>query len=418
MVSDAATITRPFESLALPSLNSLNSLKILELGMHERSAGGGVERVFWGLYDQLAEDPNLDLSAFFFSHRSNDQIGRPGEICLGPTRQPGYRRLWNARRQIFGRLRSAPNSDSGVVATHFALYAAALLPQLSRLNHVVHFHGPWAAETAVEGRHRANVVMKRLMERAAYSSAKSFITLSQAFKDVLVKEYRVDPGRVHVVPGGVDLKQFSPGDQDEARERLGWPKDVPILLCVRRLVRRMGLEVVLDAFAAIAKKHPDSILILGGSGLIRGELETKIESVSLTSRVRLAGFIPESQLALAYRAANLSIVPSQFLEGFGLAAVESLACGTPVLVSPVGGLPETVNLLDPSLIATDKTAPAFADWLDQYLSGRMRLPTAKACWQYAEANFSWPRVAEQVKTVYRQAADWPQDVETRSGHVT
>src|SRR5580704_13768766 len=134
---------------------SANSLEILQLGMHERGAGGGVERIFWGLYDQLAVDPSLELNGFFFSHRSADQSQRPGEVCLGSTRQPGYRRLWNARRQIFSKLRSASNPDAVVIATHFALYAAALLPELSRRNNVVHFHGPWAAETAVEGRHKA-----------------------------------------------------------------------------------------------------------------------------------------------------------------------------------------------------------------------------------------------------------------------
>lgn len=375
--------------------------------MHERGAGGGVESIFWGLFDQLASDPSLDLSGFYFSHRSNDHIERRGEVCLGSTRQPGYRRLWNARRQVFGTLRSASTPDSLVVATHFALYAAALLPDLSRLNHVVHFHGPWAAETAVEGRHQANVVMKRLMERAVYSSAKAFITLSEAFKDLLVKGYRIDPERISVIPGGIDLGQFSPGDREEARARLGWPSEIPVLFCVRRLVRRMGLEVLLDAFASIAMKHPDAMLMIGGRGPLRGELEARIGSLNLANRVRLTGFIPESQLALAYRAANLSIVPSQFLEGFGLAAVESLACGTPVLVSPVGGLPETVNGLNSSLIASERTGPAFADWIESFLNGKMALPTAEACWQYAKANFSWPVIAERVKTVYWRAIGWP-----------
>ena len=378
--------------------------------MHERSAGGGVERVFWGLYDHLAEDPGLQLNAFFFSHKSHEQVQRPGEVCLGSTQQPGYQRLWNVRREVFSHLHSASSQASVVVATHFAFYAAALLPELKGLNHVVHFHGPWAAETAVEGGHRANIMMKRLIERVAYSSARALITLSEAFRQVLIKEYQVDPERVYVVPGGVDVTQFSPGDQNSARERLGWPKNAPILLCVRRLVRRMGLEVLVDAFARIASKYPDAILMIGGSGPLRDELETRIASFNLSSRVRLIGFIPEAELALAYRAADLSIVPTQFLEGFGLAAVESLACGTPVLVSPVGGLPEAVNGLDRLLVAPDKTAGAFAEWLEEFLNCKIRLPSAEACRQFVEINFSWPVIAGRVKEIYQRAM-----IESRDG---
>jgi glycosyltransferase involved in cell wall biosynthesis len=384
------------------AIPSANSLKVLQVGMHERGAGGGVERIFWGLYDELAGDPSLEVDAFFFRHRAGEMVVRPREVCLGSTQQPGYRRLWTLRRQVFSKLRSFSQADSRVVATHFAFYAAALLPQLSRLNHVVHFHGPWAAETAVEGRAKANVVMKRLMEKKAYAAAKKFITLSEAFKDILVQDYRMNPERVQVIPGGVDLNQFTPGNREEARERLGWPRDVPIFLCVRRLVRRMGLEALVDAFAAIAAKSPDVILMIGGRGPLQSELEAKIARLNLAPRVRLLGFVPESELALAYRAANLSVVPSQFLEGFGLAVIESLACGTPALVSPVGGLPETVRGLDPRLIASDQSAPALADWMSLFLEGEIKPPSTEMCRRHVEANFSWPVIAQQVRAVYRR----------------
>jgi glycosyltransferase involved in cell wall biosynthesis len=380
-----------------------DSLKVLQIGMHERGAGGGVDRVFWELYDQLRTAADLGLSAFFFQHRTDPAQELPGEFCLGSTQQPVHRRLWKIRRTVLHELETLP--PSVLVASHFALYASALLPQLSRMNHVVHFHGPWAEETAVEGRRRINIAAKRLIEKAVYSSAKAFVTLSQAFKNRLTNDYRVDPARVHVIPGGVDLNQFSLGERDEARSKLGWPKNALIVLCVRRLVRRMGIKDLVDAFAAVAGDHPDAMLVIGGIGPLREELEESVRAYRLGGRVLFSGFIPNAALADAYRAADLSVVPSQSLEGFGLAALESVACGVPALVTPVDGLPETVSQLDPNLVLPEKGSAAIAERLDKFFSGKLSFPSRDRCRQYVETNFSWSMVAQRVKALYWQVTN-------------
>jgi glycosyltransferase involved in cell wall biosynthesis len=380
---------------------SPHRLKVIQIGMHERGAGGGVERIFWDLVDQLAVFPDLEVSPFFFQHHSTPIERRNGEFCLGSTSQFAGRRLWNLRQAVLSELQ-ASRSGSVVVASHFAFYAAALLPKLSRMNHVVHFHGPWAAETAAE--RRPHVAMKRAVEGTVYSSAKAFVTLSQAFKDLLTAEYRVDPARVHVIPGAVDARRFSPGDSTAARQRLGWPNQGRIVLCVRRLVRRMGLENLLDAFVAVAGEHPDSILVIGGAGPLRDELAAKAREHRLSDRVLFTGFIPETNLPFAYQAADLSIVPSQSLEGFGLTALESLACGTPVLVTPVGGLPEVVRDLDRNLLLPDKGDAAIADRLHLFLNGALSLPSSNDCRKYVESNFSGRVIAERMRALYWRVA--------------
>lgn len=385
-------------------MSSLNSLKVLQIGMHERGSGGGLDRVFWELVDQLAVFPDLSVSRFFFQHRSASVERRDGEFCLGATSLSAGRRLWKLRRALFSELKDC-RPGSVVVASHFAFYAGALLPKLSRMNHVVHFHGPWAAETAAERRLELNVAVKRAFERSVYSSAKAFVTLSQAFKDLLTAEYQVDPGRVHVIPGGVDSERFSPGDRTAARQLLGWQKQGRILLCVRRLVRRMGLENLLDAFAAVAGDHPDSVLVIGGTGPLRDELELQAKDHQLSNRVHFTGFIPETDLHFAYQAADLSVLPSQSLEGFGLIALESLACGTPAVVTPVGGLPEVVSQLDPKLVLPDKETSTIADWLNLFLSGTLSLPSSAQCRKYVETNFSWATTAARVRALYRQVAN-------------
>jgi glycosyltransferase involved in cell wall biosynthesis len=112
------------------------------------------------------------------------------------------------------------------------------------------------------------------------------------------------------------------------------------------------------------------------------------------------GFIAEDDLPAAYRAADLTVVPSVALEGYGLIVPESLAAGTPVMVTPVGGLPETVNGLSTHLIFESSSASAIARGLSDALTGVMPLPSASECLAFARARNDWPVVAAQVRRVY------------------
>ena len=115
--------------------------------------------------------------------------------------------------------------------------------------------------------------------------------------------------------------------------------------------------------------------------------------------------VPDEQLPLLYRASDLSIVPTQTLEGFGLVTLESLAAGTPVLVTPVGGLPEAVNGLAEGLVLADASAGEIAGGLIGALGGTYPLPSAQECRTYVRQNFDWTRIATEVLDVYHQAVE-------------
>ncbi len=104
-----------------------------------------------------------------------------------------------------------------------------------------------------------------------------------------------------------------------ARQQLGWPVDRTIILSVRRLVRRVGIDVLIEALGRLrsAGALGDALFYIGGSGPLRGELEKMISSLELDENVRLLGYVPESQLMLAYKAADLTVVPTQFLRDLG-----------------------------------------------------------------------------------------------------
>ena len=170
------------------------------------------------------------------------------------------------------------------------------------------------------------VALAKHIERRVYGRADRIVTLSEAFATEACERYGVSRDKVRVVPGGVDAHPFLAAPaRAAARERLGWPVERPIFLSVRRLTRRMGLENLIAAFQIVRGAHPNALLLIGGTGHLATVLHRQIEERGLQDSVRLLGFVPDADLPLAYAAADVTVVPTLALEGFGLVTLESLA---------------------------------------------------------------------------------------------
>jgi glycosyltransferase involved in cell wall biosynthesis len=237
-----------------------------------------------------------------------------------------------------------------------------------------------------------------------YARAQRIVALSRSFADVLQREYRIPDRKIRIVPGGVDLARFAPAmSRPDARRALDLPEDRPIVVSVRRLESTKGIDRLVDAFDRVVRDVPDAFLAIAGTGSLAGELARRVRERALERSVRFLGKIDDSQLALLYRAADCSVVPSLAWEGFGLVCLESLASGTPVLVTPVGGLPEAVGDLAPELVFAGCDVDDIASGLRDALSGSMSLPGEAACLAYAQ-QFAWPTIAARVAEVYREVA--------------
>jgi glycosyltransferase involved in cell wall biosynthesis len=180
---------------------------------------------------------------------------------------------------------------------------------------------------------------------------------------------------------------------------MGFPIDRPILFTPRRLVQRVGIDKLLEALVLVKQQVPDVWLAIAGKGAQREVLEKQVQALGLADNVRFLGFVPDVDLPVCYQAADLTVVPSQSLEGFGLVLLESLACGTPVLSTPVGGMPEVLRPFEPNLVTENPTAKAIADRLIKYLGGDLVLPDRQSCRDYAVQNYDWKIIAPQVKAV-------------------
>jgi len=376
-------------------------VEILQLGMGWfPEQAGGLNRFYYDLTNQLYSDGVgiHGLVAGTDSVRQNSQ----GLVSAFSDRNASLVKRWWAARKSTTSILDENHID--VAASHFALYTFPVLDKLNDIPLVVHFQGPWAEEGAVEGGGHYATVLKKFIEKSVYNRASRYIVLSSAFGEILARCYGVDEGLIHVIPGGVNSARFAVDKSvSEVRDELGWSLDRPIVLVVRRLARRMGLENLLDAVEKVRRDIPDILVLIAGKGPLHEELEAVIAKRNIGNNVRLLGFVPDEKLPLAYRAANLTIVPTVSLEGFGLITLESMAAGTPVLVTPVGGLPETVSGLSEQLILPGYDSKDLAWGMRSALEGSLRLPSEKDCIKHVQDNFDWSLIGKRVLNVYSEA---------------
>jgi glycosyltransferase involved in cell wall biosynthesis len=143
-------------------------------------------------------------------------------------------------------------------------------------------------------------------------------------------------------------------------------------------------------------------VIVGGKGWFYESLETSVQAMGLSSRVRFAGYVLDADLPVWYSAATLFVYPSLY-EGFGLPPLEAMACGTPVLVSDRSSLPEVVGEAGLSLPPDD--AQAWADAIALLLGSPDRRQAMTEAGLEQAARFSWSQTARQTAEVYRQVLD-------------
>ncbi|MBD2017741.1 glycosyltransferase family 4 protein [Microcoleus sp. FACHB-53] len=372
------------------------SLLFVGLGWFPQSPGG-VERYVYDLTRQLvAGQDRVELCGVGLPETQPESLTQLTNLAA-PER-PILQRLWSTRRNFLQRQMQHPDA----INLHFALYSFPLMDILPKNVPITFtFHGPWALESQQEAASKLSVLIKQsLVEKYVYRRCDRFIVLSKAFGTILHQNYQVPWNKIHIIPGGVALNRFHSNlSRQEARTQLSWPQDRVILFTPRRLVNRMGLDKLLIVLSKIKPKIPDIWLAIAGKGPLRDSLEQQATELGLNDHVKFLGFLPDDQLPIAYQAADLTIMPSQSLEGFGLAIVESLASGTPALCTPVGGMPEVIANFSPDLITASSEVTDIAERLEAALTGKILMPSRTACREYAVAHFDWQNITQQIRQV-------------------
>jgi glycosyltransferase involved in cell wall biosynthesis len=375
-------------------------LTALQIGMTASpQRRGGLDRYFFGLLRAFAP-LGVETRGLV--------VGNPADVAAqGIDGVEAYARdgasllaRWSALRGAVNR--RLPGCD--LVVSHFAPYAFPVLDRIRSHPTVVHFHGSWARESAADGARGLTFAAKLALERLVYRGGARFVVLTNAVARKLQRDFNVPPELIRVVPGGVDIGRFQvSGTRADARRGLGLPLDRPTILTACRLIRAKGIAALIDAVALMRERIPDVLLVVAGTGPMAAELQLTVRERGLENAVRFTGFFDDHDLLQAYRAADLLVVPTIAIESFGLVVIEAMACGTPAMVTPVDGLPETVSDLDPALIFRGTAPQDLAEGMLAALDGTLALPNPAVCRAYAE-RFDWPHIAARVRRVYEEVA--------------
>jgi D-inositol-3-phosphate glycosyltransferase len=254
-------------------------------------------------------------------------------------------------------------------------------------------------------------VAREIGEAQVVAAADRLVASTVEERDQLVELYDADPRRVVTVPPGVDLDLFTPGDTSAARRRLGLPADAVVLLFVGRIQPLKAPDVLVRAVARLLAETPSLrhrlvVAVVGGpsgSGLAQpGSLQALARQLGVAEVMRFQPPVPQNGLPDWYRAADLTVVPS-YSESFGLVAIESQACGTPVVAAAVGGLRTAVDDGVSGLLVDGHEPQRWADAIAGLLGdpARRRLLAAGALAQAAQ--FGWSRTATGMLHVYADA---------------
>ncbi|MBI2462254.1 MAG: glycosyltransferase family 4 protein [Candidatus Rokubacteria bacterium] len=315
--------------------------------------------------------------------------GRPGVTLAVEGSAP-----YSARELLALPLQMARHRLSLFHAPHYVLPPLRPCPAVVTIHDLIHLRFPDQLPSPLAP------LYARVMFRIAVRSARRIIAVSEATARDLAERLGASPGKVRVIPNGVDGRfrpAADPAALDAALARLGLER--PYLLFVGNPKPHKNLPRLLDAFAGLDPKL-GRLVLAGTPERARPGVEREVGGRGLGERVRVLGVIAEETMPVLYQGAELLVLPSLW-EGFGLPALEAMATGTPVVATDRGGLPEVVGeaglLVDPTNVDALRAA-LYNLLVDLSLRDELRARgLARA------RTFSWRRVAEATAAVYREA---------------
>ena len=248
--------------------------------------------------------------------------------------------------------------------------------------------------------------LRQDIEAHVMSVADGIVVSTDEERQDVIRHYDAPPRNIHVIPAGVNLDTFQPVDQADARAELGI-REERVILYVGRIEPLKGIDILLRAVPMMEYGQDLRVLVVGGNPSNDAELDrlkTLTSELGIGDSVTFTGSVPQGVLPTYYSAADVFVLPSHS-ESFGLAPLEAMACGTPVVVSRVGGMKTFVNSGENGYLVPWRCPESFAQRLDVLLANpELRDAMGQAARQKA-LSMGWGSVADRMLDYYSTHID-------------
>lgn len=363
---------------------------LLSLDQSYRSAG-----IHWYIHNLLLHlpeaDPTVGYTVFLRDLDYSQRAGLRLKPSALPTDRPPVRLLWEQMVQPW----AARRADLDLLhCPAFVGPVAGTVPFVVTVHDLSFLLFP-------EGFRGGNRTYLRLMTGWSVRRARRVIAVSESTRQDLVRLYGLEPGRVDVISNGVDaaFRPLPAGEVTAFRVKKGLPER--FLLFVGTLEPRKNVVRLVEAYARLPQPRCP-LLLVGGKGWFYEQVFRRVEELDLIEEVGFVGYVPAEELPWWYNAATALVYPSLY-EGFGLPALEAMACGTPVVTSTTSSLPEVVGQAGLLVEPTDVEALTAA--MQRVLQDAVLRAQMRTAGLAQAAHFSWSGTASDTVDSYHRALE-------------
>jgi len=335
-----------------------------------------------------------------------------------PSRDPRHSKLFSTLLQDLVMAGTLSNVDIVHCHTWYTHLAGCLTKQLQNVplvltTHSLEPHRPWKVEqlgTAYD--------VSSWVERVAYQSADGVVAVSESMRRDVHEEYAVPLDKIRVIHNGIDLSEYRPTPDASVLRALHIDPDVPYVLFVGRITRQKGIVHLVNA---IRHFHPGSQVVLCAGAPDTPEIAREMTEAVDRARAQsshaivwIREMLPKDKIITLYTHAAIFVCPSVY-EPFGIINLEAMACGTPVVASAVGGIPEVVDhgatglLVVPEVLGPTEVEPRHPEQFSKDLANAvntllddpdLRANMARRARARVEQQFSWTSIAQRTLEFY------------------
>lgn len=250
----------------------------------------------------------------------------------------------------------------------------------------------------------ANAFMKQQakQEKNIAQNADVIVTISKYSRAKILEHYGVAEKKIRIVPNGVDIGKFQPTDSAAAKKQFSLEQE-PTVLFMGSLVPRKGLSYLIEAAKTVVKQQANVKFLIIGNGPLKAQIQKSVASLGLSGNFVFYGNIAENQLASAYNAADVFVLPS-IQEGQGIVLLEAQACSKPVVAFGVGGAKEAVKDGESGYLLELGDTEGLAEKLLKLLDDEaLRQNMGTAGRTFITENYTWDLCAKRMLKIYQEA---------------